>query len=319
MSLVKDTVDPDHRSYNAKAARAKLMSTGTSFAWGSGVSAGQRAHDDDEMYCFTCHLSWTTSCAGCHLPIQANWKAPMIRYEGRVSRNYATYNPQVVRDQMFQLGRHSTVKRGKIAPVRSSSALILSSQNINRERIYVQQPPIAASGFSSQAFAPHFPHTVHKIETKTCTDCHLSEDNDNNAIMAQLLLQGTNFVNFVGGNAWIGADGGVAAVRATEWDEPQAVIGSYLHKYAYPDWYREHQARGRELPEAYTHSGGPTGCLQLRGEYLFAAQGAGGMRIYDVERLSILTPDRRAILTPLSGPPGQPGRRHGRRRLRSGS
>ena len=63
---------------------------------------------------------------------------------------------------------------GEVAPVRSTSALILSSTNINRERIYVQQPPISASGFSSQAFAPHFPHTVRKTETKTCTDCHLS-------------------------------------------------------------------------------------------------------------------------------------------------
>ena len=32
----------------------------------------------------------------------------------------------------------------------------------------------AASGFSSQAFAPHFPHTVRTTETKTCSDCHLS-------------------------------------------------------------------------------------------------------------------------------------------------
>ena len=85
-----------------------------------------------------------------------------------------------------------------IAPVRSTSALVLSSTNINRERIYVQQPPISAAGFSSQAFAPHFPHTVRTTETKTCTDCHVSAANDNNAIMAQLLLQGTNFVNFVG-------------------------------------------------------------------------------------------------------------------------
>ena len=38
-----------------------------------------------------------------------------------------------------------------------------------------------------------------------------------------------------------------------------------------------------------------------------------------VNRLSILTPNRRAKLTPLSGPPGQPGRRHGRRPVRSGS
>ena len=40
--------------------------------------------------------------------------------------------------------------------------------------------------------------------------------------MAQLLLQGTNFVNFLGYNAWVGGDGGIEAVRVTEWDEPQA-------------------------------------------------------------------------------------------------
>ncbi|WP_155645942.1 hypothetical protein, partial [Erythrobacter donghaensis] len=77
--------------------------------------------------------------------------------------------------------------------------------------IYVQQPPISAPGFSSQAFAPHFPHTVRKTETKQCTDCHLSEANDNNAVMAQLLLLGTNFVNFVGLNSWFGLEGGFEA------------------------------------------------------------------------------------------------------------
>ena len=85
-------------------------------------------------------------------------------------------------------------------------------------------------GFSSQAFAPHFPHTVRTTETKTCSDCHVSAANDNNAIMAQLLLLGTNFVNFVGLHAWVGLDGGIEAVRVTEWDEPQAVFGSYLQK-----------------------------------------------------------------------------------------
>src|ERR1044071_6274925 len=110
---------------------------------------------------------------------------------------------------MFQLGRHGTVKNNVIAPVASRSALVLSSTNINREHIYVQQPPISAAGYSSQAFAPHFPHTERKEETKTCSDCHLSAANNNNAIMAQLLLQGTNFVNFVGYNAWVGTEDAV--------------------------------------------------------------------------------------------------------------
>ena len=188
------------------------------------------------MHCYSCHTSWTTSCGGCHLPIEANNKTERLHFEGGETRNFATYNPQVARDQMFQLGKRGKLKGERIAPVRSSSALVLSSTNSSRERIYIQQPPVAASGYSSQAFAPHFPHTARKTETKTCTDCHLSAEKDNNAIMSQLLLLGTNFVNFVGLNAWVGTESSIEAVRVTEWEEPQAVIGSYLHQYAYPDW-----------------------------------------------------------------------------------
>ena len=300
VSLVKDTVDPGHADYNEKAARAKLVSKGTDFKWGPGIASGDRAHQDEKMECFSCHLSWTTSCGGCHLPIQANRKTERKHYEGGESRNYATYNPQVVRDQMFQLGIHSTVKGNTIAPIRSSSALVLSSQNINRERIYIQQPPVAASGYSSQAFAPHFPHTVRKTETKQCTDCHLSKENDNNAIMAQLLLHGTNFVNFVGFNAWVGGDGGFEAVRVTEWDEPQAVVGSYLHKYAYPDWYQDHLDRDRKLDESYTQPADRVGCLQLRGEYLYVAQGPDGMEVYDVASIANKGFSDRIITAPFS-------------------
>jgi len=291
ISLVKDSVNPKHPRFNEKAARAKLTARGSldnyAQTWGPGVPASERAHGDDKMACHTCHLSWTTSCAGCHLPIEANWKTDRLHFEGGETRNFATYNPQVARDDMFQLGRSGPVKGAKITPVRSSSALVLSSTNANRERIYIQQPPTSASGFSSQAFAPHYPHTERKTETKTCDDCHLSAANDNNAIMAQLLLHGTNFVNFVGFNAWVGEERHVEGVRVTEWEEPQAVIGSYLHRYAYPDWYAAHEKRGGELAEAHAHaSGGAAACLQRRGEYLYVAEGRGGMRVYDVASIA---------------------------------
>lgn len=302
MSLVKDTVNPNHPKYNAKAARAKLMSAGEEGQqgqWGLGVK--KLAHDNSKMTCFTCHLSWTTSCAGCHLPIQANWKTERHHYEGGETRNYATYNPQVARDDMFQLGLSGPVKGSKVTPVRSSSALILSSTNTNRERIYIQQPPIAASGFSSQAFAPHYPHTERKEETKTCSDCHVSKDNDNNAIMAQLLLQGTNFVNFVGFNAWLGEAHHVEAVTVTEWDEPQAVIGSYLQRYAYPDYFKAHQDRKLELPEAFDHGAADSvNCLQMRGEYLYAAEGKGGFRVYDIANIGNKGVAQRIVTAPFS-------------------
>ena len=306
MSLVKDSVTPGHTNYNEKAARAKLMlagQEGRDGKWGPPDPNGKTdyAHDNEKMTCYTCHLSWTTSCAGCHLPIQANWKTERLHYEGGETRNYATYNPQVARDDMFQLGKHGPVKGGRVAPIRSSSALLLSSTNSNRERIYIQQPPIASSGFSSQAFAPHYPHTERKTETKTCTDCHLSQANDNNAIMAQLLLQGTNFVNFVGFNAWVGSTKNVEAVQVTEWDEPQAVIGSYLQKYAYPDWFEDHQKRGQQLPEAHNHTTvGAARCLMLRGEYLFVAEGAGGFRVYDVANIANKGVSQRIISAPFS-------------------
>jgi hypothetical protein len=328
MSLVKDSVDPATPVFNAKAARAKLVSrygaeTGN-FEFGTGVAEGDRAHRDPEMACFTCHLSWTTSCGGCHLPIEANWKTKSHRYEGGETRNFATYNPQVARDEMFQLGKHQTTKGNQVAPVRSSSALVLSSTNINRERIYVQQPPISSIGFSSQAFAPHFPHTVRKTETKTCSDCHLSDKDDNNAIMAQLLLLGTNYVNFVGLNAWTGLEGGFQATRVTEYEEPQAVIGSYLHRYAYPDYWGLHVdqnsrelknwVRGKTFDDKLSGETQPfeefvnihegtsdrVGCLQLRGEYMFVASGSGGFRAYDVASIANKGVSERILKGPFS-------------------
>ena len=301
VSLVKDSVTPGNPHYNERAARAKLMSRNTATQeWGPQVAPENLAHSNSNMECYTCHTSWTTSCAGCHLPIEANAKTARHHYEGGETRNFATYNPQVARDDMFLLGRRELAAGGKIAPVRSSSALVLSSTNANREHIYVQQAPISASGYSSQAFNPHYPHTERKAETKTCSDCHLSEQNDNNAIMAQLLMYGTGFVNFIGLNAYVGGAGEISAVQVTEWDEPQAVIGSYLHSYAYPKWFAQHVANGRRLRDASQHGAGTVRCIQLRGEYLYAAEGSGGMRVYDVASIANKGVSEKLISAPAS-------------------
>lgn len=301
VSLVKDAVTKGHGDYNAKAARAKLMSNNTSKQnWGPDLPASELAHSYDEMECYSCHTSWTTSCGGCHLPIEANQKTKRQHYEGGSTRNFATYNPQVSRDQMFLLGKRDTAKGGKIAPVRSTSALVLSSTNSNREKIYIQQPPIASSGYSSQAFNPHFPHTVRKTETKQCTDCHLSEENDNNAIMAQLLMYGTQFINFIGHYAWVGGADHITGVEVTEWEEPQAVLGSYLHKYAYPDFFENHLENGRMLQTGYDHSANDVNCLQMRGEYLFASLGKDGVRVYDIANIANKGFSQRIVTAPVS-------------------
>jgi hypothetical protein len=294
---VVDSVTEGNAGYNARAARAKLVKN--PFA--------DLAHSSDDMTCYSCHSSWVTSCFGCHLPQQANQRSDMHRYEGIETRNYASYNPQVIRTDVYMLGKNGDVLGNRLAPFRSSSALVLSSVNQNRQRIYVQQPPISAPGFSSQAFNPHVPHTVRTTETKTCSDCHLSAAGDNEAWMAQLLGQGTGFVNFIGRHAWVATgDDGLEAVAVTEWDEPQAVLGSFLHRLAYPEDFAAHGERHGELETAHHHhgGGGEVVDLQLRGEYLYTVKGPGGFEVFDVANVDNKDFSERVVTAPVS-PLGQ--------------
>jgi hypothetical protein len=301
VSQVLDSIDPASPHYNAKARLAKTMQKDGS-TWGALPSdPKQLAHQDTQMACYTCHTSWVTSCFGCHLPQQADWKKYNQHFEGGESRNWTSYNPQVLREDIFMLAKHSTVKNNIIAPARSSSALVLSTVNANRERLYIQQPPVSAEGFSSQAFNAHFPHTVRKLETRQCDDCHVSQADDNNAWLAQVLTLGTSFVNFIGRYAWVGeGEDGLEGVAVTEWDEPQAVIGSNLQRLAYPANYAKHLGHNQTLREAYHHTGNNIRSLQLRGEYLYAANGSDGLRVYDVANVDNKGFSERIISAPVS-------------------
>jgi hypothetical protein len=305
-----DTVDPASSHYNAKSAYAKtLQRDGKS--WGAALASPEErqarlAHDNSKMDCQICHTSWVTSCFGCHLPMKANTRTPLNKFEGVTSRNFTTYNPQVVRDDVFMLGIDGTVKKNRMAVVRSSSAVVVSSQNQNREWFYSQAQTISAEGYSGQAFNPHFPHTTSGVgTTKNCTDCHLAKANDNNAWMTQLLGFGTGTVNFFGRYAYVGQGRkGFHAVVWTEPEEPQAAIGSYLHMLAYPDNYRKHLEARSELQEAYEHSGKDIQDVVLRGEYLYTANGPGGLEVFDVANIDQKGFSERIVTAPFS-PLGQ--------------
>ncbi len=154
---------------------------------------------------------------------------------------------------------------------------LVSSQNSDRDWLYYQQQTISAEGFSGQAFSPFVPHTVRTKETKTCTDCHVSSKEDNNAWLAHVLIQGTGFMNFMGRYIYV-ANGkeGYHAVAVAEHSEPPAILGSDFQKVAYPSNYEQHLKNNSELKEAYHHDGTVLD-LQARGEYLYAAMGAGGV------------------------------------------
>ncbi len=287
--------------YNERSAYAKTMHKDNQ-TWGDVPGdENELAHRDDNMTCYACHSSWVTSCFGCHLSMKANAKMPNRHNEGGDSRNFTSYNYQVIRDDIFMLGRDGTVTGHRVAPVRSSSAVIVSSQNQNREWIYRQQQTVSAEGFSGQTFNTHVPHTVRAKETKQCSDCHLSEQNDNNAWISQVMLQGTNFVNFIGQYAYVAATDSLEAVAVTEHDEPQAIFGSNLQKLAYKNDYEKFVANGSKLTKAFEHKGNPEVLgVQVRGEYAYVAAGKGGLRIYDVAQIDHKGFSERITTAPVS-------------------
>jgi hypothetical protein len=333
-----DSITPGHPSYNPRSHQAKTVRWNDlgEMVWG-GVPNSQDvvdeqcvAHQNNNISCVACHSSWNPSCFGCHLPQKANKKMPDLHNEGDVSRNLVSYNFQTLRDDVYMLARDGFATGNKINPARSSCAIHVTSYNANRETIYTQQQTISADGFSGIAFSTNVPHTVRggsrgigsmvggTSETKQCTDCHLSKQNDNNAIMAQLLMQGTNFVNFIGRYCWVAAgEHGFEAVVVTERDEPQTVIGSTMHQRVYPDFYEEHLKHDRKLKHAHEHPGKDISeqvlrpfqknevlSLLARGEYLYAACGKGGLRVFDIAFIDHKGFSERVTTAPVS-PLGQ--------------
>jgi hypothetical protein len=280
-----DTVTPGNPHFSMKSYRAKLMNRDGLALSHVPPDDSNLAHGNASMTCYACHTSWTPTCFGCHLQMTANARKPMLHNEGLMTRNYTSYNFQVLRDDIFMLGIDGAVTGHRFAPARSSCAILVSSQNADREWLYYTQQTISSPGFSGQAFSTFVPHTVRATETKQCTDCHVSAANDNNAWMAQVLLQGTNFMNFMGRYIYVATGRkGLDAVAVAEHDEPEAIYGSDLQRIAYPDNYRKFVAGGRQLTTKYTHEGDVLD-VQARGEYAYAAAGRGGFRAYDVANI----------------------------------
>ena len=302
---VVDTITPGNEHYSEKSRLAKTIQRDGK-TWGEATSDQSKlAHANSRMTCYACHSSWAPTCYGCHLSMTANQRTPMLHNEGLTTRNWTSYNFQVLRDDIYTLGIDGTVTGHRVAPVRSACAVVVSSQNSDRDWLYYQQQTISAEGFSGQAFSTFVPHTVRGRETKRCTDCHLSRDNDNNTWMAQLLLQGTNFMNFMGRYVFVaGGKSGFDAIAVTEHDEPPAVLGSDFHKVAYPDNFKQHLDAKGELKEAYRHAGAEVLDVQARGEYLYAAMGKGGLRVFDIANIDNKDISERMVTAPVS-PLGQ--------------
>ena len=305
VTQVLDTITPGNPHYSEKSRLAKTIRTdGTT--WGDvPASDASLAHPRSSMTCFACHSSWTPNCFGCHLQMTANNRRPMLHNEGTMTRNWTSYNFQVLRDDAYMLAIDGTVTGHRVAPARSSCAILVSSQNANRDWLYYTQQTVSAPGFSGQAFSTYVPHTVRATETKQCTDCHVSSARDNNAWMAQVLLLGTNFLNYQGRYIYV-AEGnkGFSAVAVAEHDDPDTIYGSDFQSIAYPEDYRKFVAGGKRLSAAYRHEGKTILDVQTRGEYVYAAMGKGGFRVFDIANVDNKGFSERMVTAPVS-PLGQ--------------
>src|SRR5258707_14362584 len=142
----RDTVTPGSVHFSAKSYRAKLMGKNGEIVAARAGNDAMLAHANSSMTCYACHTSWTPTCFGCHLQMPANVKRPMLHNEGLTTRNSTSYNFQVLPDDAYFLGVDGTVTGHRVAPARSSCAVLVSSQNANRELLYYEQQTVSAEG-----------------------------------------------------------------------------------------------------------------------------------------------------------------------------
>ena len=94
------------------------------------------------------------------------------------------------------------------------------------------------------------------------------------------------------------------AIAVTEMEEPQAVIGSSLHKLAYPVEYAAHEKRHRELNTVVHHASSNALGVQVRGEYVYIADGSGGFKVFDIAQINQKGFSEKIVSAPVS-PIGQ--------------
>ncbi len=199
----------------------------------------------------------------------------------------------------------------------------------------MQQQTISAEGLSGIAFSTNVPHTVRgqgrhqAVHRLPCL-----QNNDNNAIMAQLLMQGTNYLNFIGRYCWVAA--GEHGLRGGRRHRARRAAGGHRQHAAQAGLSRAlSRSTSRTRPAARasptsipartsaSRSSAPAArpkccSVQARGEYLYAACGEAGVRVFDIAFIDHKGFSERITTAPVS-PLGQqfyvPHQvRHGRRR-----
>lgn len=291
---VVDSVDPQSPNYNPRAARAMaLRKDGTH---GPVVDERALAHQNDRMECSACHASWNSGCYGCHLSGRINTKTAEIHVEHDPTRLYVDYFPQLLRADNNMMGIGGIRQGNRVSPFRPANPVFVTVFDRGRNIAVHEQPTISSPGFSGFAYTPNPPHTIRGRQARDCEDCHVSKANDNNAWLAGVLGFGNNGANFTGDFVYVAEGGaGVRGVRVADGYEPKPVIGSWLHSVTYPRDYEKFVARDRKLGESYRALSRNARSIVRRGEFLFVADGPGGLKVFDIALIANKTQAQRII------------------------
>ncbi len=240
------------------------------------------------------------------------------------------------------LAHDGDVTGNRIGPARSSCAIHVGSYNANRESIYVQQQTISAEGLSGDRLQhqraahrarraarrtirrpgqrprrrtrglsarPHRDQDLHRLPSlaERRQQRHHGPAPDAGDQLRQLhrpLLLGG------GGRPWPGGRGRHRARRAAG-RHRQLAAPAGLSRTT----YRKHVERRRQLEHAHEHPGRDIGerllrrprrssSIQARGEYLYAACGESGLRVFDIAFIDHKGFSERIVTAPVS-PLGQ--------------
>ena len=111
-------------------------------------------------------------------------------------------------------------------------------------------------------------------------------------------------MNFMGRYIYVATGKkGLEAIAVAEHDEPEAIYGSDLQRIAYPENFKKFVGRHRELTALAEHAGNILD-IQARGEYAYTANGADGLRVYDIANIDNKGFSERVVTSPVS-PIGQ--------------
>lgn len=148
---VKHVIDPEHADYNAEAALAMTP-----------------AHD--KLECYACHSAWNVDFFGFHFDRNEQFTQLDLlsgeRTPGRVTTQekvFATFN-------QLRLGYNH---EGRIAPYMVGFSTIGSAHDKNGEPWLWQATPETKAGLSGVTMIPHQPHSVSKT-ARACVECHRS-------------------------------------------------------------------------------------------------------------------------------------------------